>query len=227
MKKSLTILMTLVLLTALSAMVKGQNTVSLTSGGFIVVSGENPGTPLSMQSPSGKPISTQINFGDVSPSVHSSRRIIIKMPIRISATVNYKIEFQRISINDSSVKPSDIGFGITNIRAQRSGSHKLATNSLNITGAGNFLNDPAMCPIINGKPKFTATLNDISESPTLILSGVPTVNESDDNLKSESAEDLGKDETSILADLIFVVSAQYYDADKPFSLRLNMTISPQ
>lgn len=219
MKKRLILLKILLLLAVFSAMVNAQNTVSLTSGGFIVVGGESPGTPLSTQPPNGKPISAQINFGNVTPSTNSSRRIVIKMPIRISATVAYKIEFQRFSLDDNSVKPSEIGFGITNIRAQMPGAKDLKENATEVK-AGNFLNDPLSCPIINGKIRFTTTLENILESPTLILSGVPTVN-------SESSDDLAKDETSILADLIFVVSTQYYQADKPFSLKLNMTISPQ
>lgn len=218
MQKRLVLLINLILMTVFPLIANGQNTVSLTSGGFIVVSGEIAGTPLSTQSPAGQPVSAQIHFGDSSPSLYGSRRIVVKMPIRISATVNYKIEFQRISIADRSVQPSAIGFGIVNIRAQNSGSNELKSNAASVSG-GNFLNNPIDCPLIQGKPHFTTTLADIAESPTLVLSGVPTVN-------SESADDLGKDETSILADLIFVLPAQYYDPTKPFSLRLNMTISP-
>ena len=219
MKKSLILATMILLLMALSTIANGQNKVSLTSGGFIIVGGESPGTPLSTEAPAGRPVAAQIHFGDVSPAANGSRRIVVKLPIQISAKVNYKVEFQRFSLNDNSVKPSDIGFGITNIRQQKPGSNR----AININ-AGKFLNDPASSPIINGKPRFATTLNDIGESPTLILSGTPTtkLNEEDEDDKDES-----EGETTILVDLVFVLSAQYYDPNKPFNLRLNMTISPR
>jgi hypothetical protein len=220
MKKSLTLLMMLLLVSALSAVVKAQNNVSLTSGGFIMVSGESPGTPLSTQSAQGKPIAAQISFGDASPSVNFSRRIIVKMPIRISASTNYKIEFQRLLIGDNAVNPSDIGFGITNIRPQIIGSSELRKDALNLNGANNFFNDPCTSPIINGRPKFLTTLENIGEDPTLVLTGVPTV-------ASEKSDDVGKDETAILADLVFVLAPQYFDASKSSNLKINMTITPQ
>ena len=219
MKKSLILATMFLLLIALSTIANGQNKVSLTSGGFIAVSGENPGTPLSTQSPAGRPIVAQINFGDTSPSSFGARRIIVKMPIRISAKIDYKIEFQRSSLDDSSVNPSDIGFGITNVRRQRLDSKDGKDDATNIN-AGKFLNDPASSPIINGKPNFMTTLKDIGESPTLVLSGCPTT----DSKESEEFED---DESSILVDLVFVLPAQYYDPGKSFNIRLNMTISPK
>ena len=217
-QKSLILATMILLLITLSTIANGQNKVSLTSGGFIVVGGESPGTPLSTEAPGGRPVAAQIHFGDVSPAANGSRRIV-KLPIQISAKVNYKVEFQRFSLNDNSVKPSDIGFGITNIRQQKTGSNR----PININ-AGKFLNDPASSPIINGKPRFATTLNDIGESPTLILSGTPTnkLNEEDEDDRHES-----EGATTILVDLVFVLSAQYYDPNKPFNLRLNMTISPR
>ena len=219
MKKSLILATMILLLITLSTIANGQNNVSLTSGGFIIVGGENSGTPLSTQSPAGRPIAAQINFGNTSPSSFGARRIIVKMPIRISAKVDYKIEFQRFSLDDSSVNPSDIGFGITNARRQRLDSKDVKDEAININ-AGNFFNDPTRSPIINGKPNFMTTLKDIGESPTLVLSGCPTT----DFKEKEEAED---DESSILVDLVFVLPAQYYDPSKSFNLRLNMTISPR
>lgn len=218
MREFLGLLKILLLICALSVIAKSQNSVSLTSGGFIVVSGQSPDTPISSQSQLGQPISAQLNFGNISPSLNLSRQIIIKVPIRISATTKYKVEFQRLSIGDSSVNPADIGFGVMNIRPQIPNSIELYKNAVSGINAGIFLNNPMSIKIQNGKTKYTTSLENISESPTLVLSGVPTV-------KSELSEDLGKAETSILIDLVFVVATQYYDPNKPFGLSLNMNIS--
>ncbi len=190
------------------------STVSLTSGGFASVGGQRPGTPLSTQSPAGQTLSANLNFGDIATTVND-RRVRITMPIRISATTNYKIEIQRTSFSEGGIEPKDIGFGIGNIRPQSSGIG-LTANAANLGISGNFASNPLTAPIQNGTPIFGATLANIAETPTVILTGVPTVAEGD----------LAEDKNSILVDLTFVIVPQYFSPVDSSTMNLILTISP-
>lgn len=190
--------------------------VSLTSGGFPSVSGELPGTPLSTQSPVREPLEANLNFGDVSPFIYGSRRVIIKTPIRISAKRNYKVEVQRLGGDGNGVGPADIGFGIGNVRLQTPGDSKNTENATAITITGNFGSDPAQAPTRNGVPQFQATTADAGETPTLLFTGVPT---------AKGGGHVNKDDGSILVDFIFVIGAQYYAANTMSNLRWILTIT--
>ena len=190
-------------------------TVSLTSGGSPFVYGHAMSAPLSTQSSVGTPISARLNFGDVGPG-GSNRLVRITLPIRVSAMTSYKIEFQRFSIGDSSVTPSDIGFSVGNVRPQTGANPRLTADATHIQIFGNFGIDAVSAPIIGGVPQFPATLASISESPTLILTGRPTV----------ASGSLGDNDSSILVDLVFVVAPQYFTPGAPSVLNLTMTITP-
>ncbi len=192
-------------------------TVVITSGGFVSVSGQIPGTPVSTESMVGQPIAANLNFGDASPNGMWSRRVVIRMPIRISADCNYKVELQRASFGNTSIRPSDIGFGIGNARPQISGSPNLTANALNVNYFGEFGSNPITAPMVNGSPRYRNTLADISESPTPVLTGVPTV----------AGGAAGDDSNSILADLIFVIVPQYYTPTENSNLNVTILISAQ
>lgn len=182
--------------------------VSLTSGGFPSVSGHLPGTPVSTQSSVGAKLDSQINFGDVSANI-SGRRVRVTVPIRISARTNYQIELQRVAGNGGSVKASDIGFGILNVRPQTGSNPKLAANAINVSIAGNFGTNPV-------NPPFAATLAAIGESSTVVLTGAPTI----------GGGELGENDNSILVDLTFVIAAQYFTPSDLSALNLMLKISP-
>ncbi|MCY7346283.1 MAG: hypothetical protein LH614_08705 [Pyrinomonadaceae bacterium] len=192
-------------------------TAVISSGGFVSVSGQIPGTPVSTQNPTGQPIAANLYFGDVSPNGIWSRRVVMRMPIRISSDCNYKVELQRVSFNNISVQPSDIGFGIGIARAQIDGSPNLTLNATNINIAGNFGSNPITALLVNGSPQYQATLNNISESSTLVLTGVPTI----------AGGNAGDDSNSILIDLIFVIVPQYYTPTDGSNLNLTLIISAQ
>lgn len=189
--------------------------VSLTSGGFSSVGGERPGTPLSTQPAAGQILSANLNFGDIAAADGGERRIRITMPIRISATTNYKIEIQRTPFSGGGIEPKDIGFGIGSIRPQSSGIG-LTANAANLNIAGNFASNPQTAPIRNGIPMFGATLADIGETPVVILTGVPTVADGV----------LGEDKNSVLVDLTFVIVPQYFTPTDSSVLNLTLIISP-
>ncbi len=195
-----------------------QNPIAvISSGGYVSVNGQIPGTPVSTRNATGQPIAANLHFGDVSPNGILSRRVIIRMPIRISANCNYKVALQRISLNNMTVKPSDIGFSIGNARPQIAGSPKLTANAAVINVLGNFGFDVTTATVVNGSPRYQSTLTDISENLTPVLTGVPTI-------KAGSA---GEDANSILIDLIFVIVPQYYSQTDASHLKLNLIISPQ
>ena len=205
----------ILLLFACGASVQAQS-VSLTSGGFVSVSGQLPGTPMSMQSPLGTGLQSHINFGDV-VSNSAGRRVRIIIPVRVSATTNYKIQLQRLSTDgNGGVQPQDIGFGVLNARPQTANNPKLTANATNLSINGNFGSNPSAAPVINGSPQFAATIADISESPTTILTGVPTVADGS----------LGENDNSILIDLTCVIVPQYFALNDLSALSLTLIITP-
>lgn len=189
--------------------------VSLTSGGFAVVSGEQPGTPLSSQTALGTGLESHLNFGNVAAR-NSGGRVRITIPLRISATSNYKLELQRSAIMGLGVQPQDIGFGVLNPRPQTGNNPQLTSNATSISISGNFAMNPASAPVVNGVPQFAASLNNILDSPTTVLTGVPTVADGT----------LGEDANSILVDLTFVIAPQYFTASDMNTFNLMLMISP-
>lgn len=198
----------LLLFTLCGAVSAAAQDVSLTSGGFPSVSGHLPGTPVSTQSSVGTKLNSQINFGDLSANI-SGRRVRVTVPIRISAKTNYQVELQRVAHSGGSIKAADIGFSVLNIRPQTGGNPKLSSNALNVSLTGNFGANPT-------NPPFAATLADIGESPTVVLTGSPTVADGD----------LGENANSILVDLTFVIAAQYFTPTDLSALSLTLKISP-
>ncbi len=205
----------LFLLFCASGVLAQSTTVSLTSGGFPTVIGEQPGTPLSTQSAIREPLEASLNFGDLSPFVYGSRRVIIKTPIRISAKKNYKVEAQRLG-SGGSVGPDHIGFGISNVRLQVPGDPKNTENATSLTIMGNFGSDPTQAPSRNGSLQFQSSLATVGESSTLLFTGFPT---------AKGGGHVNKDDGSILVDFIFVIGAQYYSANTLSNLRLVLTVT--
>lgn len=173
----------------------------LTSGGYPTVNGHRPTTPVSNQTAAGTNLVANLNFGDVSPFAYGSRRIIITMPIRIKAATNYKLELQCAAAVSSGIKLSDIGFGI-----REKGD---AVNMITI--AGNFGANPATAQIVNGSPRFQATLADLLEKPTAILTGTPTI--------------VNKSNGYISLDLIFVIVPQYFTPTDLFNPNITMRLT--
>ena len=210
-----TIQFCLALILTISAVNAGAQKVSITSGGFPSVSGHAPGTPVSTQRALGQTIAAGLVFGDVSPNGISSRRVVIKLPVRISAKRTYKVELQRIAFNDTSIQPSDIGFGIGNVRPQNFGSDKLTATATNINILGNFGTNPVTALLVNGTPRYQSSLADIFTTPTPIFTGGRTVKRGI----------LGEDGNSILVDLTFVITPQYYTPTDLSNLRVTIMIT--
>jgi hypothetical protein len=191
------------------------DTVSLTSGGAPFVSGHLPTTPSSTQSPIGKPVNAHLNFGDVAAGL-PGRRVTIRIPIRISATTNYKVEIKRSNVNGEGINLTDIGFGVGNARPQTGANPKLSAGATNITAVGNFGSNPATSPVVNGVPQYSATLANLDEIPVTVLTGLPTV----------AGGNLGEDSNSVLVDLIFVIKPQYFTPAAASLINLTLIISP-
>ena len=207
----------LVMFFAFGAVSVEAQTALISSGGFVAVSGQVPGTPVSSENMIGQPIAANLQFGDVSPNGIQSRRVVMRMPIRISADCNYKVELRRISFDNTGIQPSEIGFGIGNARPQIGGSPNLTVNAADINIIGNFSANPIIAPVVNGLPHFQNTLADISESLTPVFYGVPTV----------AGGKAGEDTNSILVDLTFVIVPQYYTPTDSTRLNVTLVITPQ
>lgn len=207
----------LVMLFAVGAVSVEAQTALISSGGFVSVSGQVPGTPVSTANMIGQPIAADLHSGDVSPNGIQSRRVVMRMPVRISADCYYKVELQRVSFNNQSIQPSDIGFGISNARPQIAGSPNLTVNAADINIPGNFAANPIIAPVVNGLPRYQSTLANISESLTPVFYGVPTI----------SGGKAGEDSNSILVDLTFVIVPQYYTPTENSNLNLTLVISAQ
>ncbi len=203
-----------VLMIALQQVSAQTKSVMLTSGGFTVVEGQMPGTPPSIQSPSGSPLTgASLNFGEVAAVNGLPRRVIIKVPIRISAAKPYKLEMEVTPVTGQSIKLSDIGFGIENIRRQPSANAKWTITATDVLITDNRLtSNPGAVKVIKGIPQFDATL---AYTPPVILTGMPTVADGE----------LGEDGNSILIDLKFVIVEQYFMPDS-FNFNLSLKIVP-
>jgi hypothetical protein len=193
--------------------------LSLTSAGLPAVTGALPGTPVSIQSAAGTRLTAVLNFGDVGAR-NPNPQVRIVMPIRVSADTAYKVEVQRSIINGSSgVQPADIGFGVGQFRPQLPAPNRLTSNAVSgITTRGTFGSDPSAAPRDrNGRPQFQASLNQIATgAPTVIFSGPDMV----------AQGDAGDDRNSVLADLTFVITPQFYAVTSSFTIMLTVTISP-
>lgn len=154
-----------------------------------------------------------MNFGELAAVSGLPRRVVIKMPIRISAVKPYKVEMEIAPVANESLQLSDIGFGIENIRPQPSAdSNRTDTATTVSIAGGSLLSNPATVKVFKGVPLFDATLANI---PSVILTGLPTV----------AAGKLGDDSNSILIDLMFVIVEQYFTPNS-FNFSLTLKISP-
>lgn len=208
------ILSMLLIFSALSAYAQAQK-VSLLSGGYPSVSGELPGTAVSTQSPAEQPLFANLNFGAISPLGFGTGRVIIRTPVLITTKAKYVVEAQRMGNPSDGVKASDIGFGICNVRLQNPASKDNAAGATNVAFAGSFGADPRSAPIQNGAPLFQATLASVGESPTILFSGEQT---------AKGTGNLQNNDGGILVDFVFVVAAQYYNANTASNLKLVLTI---
>lgn len=190
-----------------------QETVSLTSGGAAFVSGYSPMTPLSVNSPIGTPINARLNFGDISPK-GMGKFVRITLPVRISATSGYRVEIQRASSPNDDFDLSNIGFSIGNARPQTTINPALANDAANISVVHPF----GISKSVSSRKtsSYSATFANVSETPTLVFTGNPTV----------AKGILGDDGSSILVDFTFTIAAQYYTPQNLMNLTLNLKITP-
>lgn len=198
---------------------RAQGGVSLTSGGFPAGSGVSVGTPPSSQSPAGTTILATLNFGDLGPRAYSGK-VRIVLPVRVSSTVPYHVTVQRAAAGaPGGIKPADIGFGVGNFRPQQAAGARLIPDAVRgLLAAATFGGDPSTGRVVNGQPRFNATLEQVDEgAPTVVFNGPATV---------ADLADLGTDRGSILADLTFVVVPQYFTPSSSFGMVLIISISP-
>src|ERR1043166_7593737 len=209
---------TLLAVLALCGVCRAQG-VSLTSGGFPAAAGVSVGAPPSSQSSAGTTLVATLNFGDLSPRAYSSK-VRVVLPVRVSASTPYRVTVQRAGPEArGGLRPADVGFGVGNFRPQQPSGARLRSDALSgIVPAATFASDPSSAHVAGGQPRFSATLEQVSDSaPTVVFNGPATV---------ADHADLGTDRGSILADLSFVVVPQYFTPSSSFDVVLIINISP-
>jgi len=146
----------------------------ISSGGLPIITGTQGGS-VSGSSSNTTNLSVNINFGEVSPS-NTNPIVKVVVPIAIRGTSAYKINASvsaSSNVNLQAMQPSDIGFGIDNVR--RTGgffSRNCSVSSHTIYSP--FDNDPASNASIlpSGRVAYPGTLSNLSGSP-VVLSGPP------------------------------------------------------
>ncbi|HEX9962195.1 MAG TPA: hypothetical protein VGB00_14780 [Pyrinomonadaceae bacterium] len=187
----------------------------ISSGGQPTISGALNGSVTGSASVQSN-LSVTINFGEISPA---NRNSVVKVvvPVAIRSTAPYQVAVSLSGMtgaNPQSVQPSDIGFGITNIRSMGNNAQDCANSSHIIYSP--FGNDPVNTDTISagGRVAYQSTLANVSGS-TLILSG-PRLSKSSNSVRQTN--------DGYIFDAIFVVTPQFF-AGGAASGTLTFTIS--
>ena len=143
-----------------------------------------------------------INFGEVSP-LNTNSIVKVTVPIGIRSNQPYRVAVSMTGLsngNVQAVQPSDVGFGIQNLR-QLGGAGKICNQSPHII-APIFNNDPALFSTISGSGRvsYQSSLANLSGS-TVILTG-PELS------KNNSAKRQNSDGYEF--DAIFALTPQFF-----------------
>jgi hypothetical protein len=156
-----------------------------------------------------------INFGEVSP-VNQSNLVKVVVPIAIRSIAPYQVAVSvtgAFDANQQAVQPSDIGFGVRNMRQMGGKSQDCTVQHL---FRSPFNNDPSAVVTLdaNGRAAYTSSLRNIAAS-TVILSG-PKLTKGG-AIKREV-------DNGYIFDAIFTIKPQYY-VSGTFSATITFTIS--
>jgi len=158
-----------------------------------------------------------INFGEVSP-LNTNSIVKVIVPIGLRSNQPYQVGVSMTGLNNGNaqaVQPSDVGFGIQNMRLM-GGAGKTCNQSTHII-VPPFNNDPATFTTIgsDGRVSYQSSLANLSGS-TVILSG-PELSKNNSSKRQTS--------DGYIFDAIFALTPQFF-ASGISSATLIFTISP-
>lgn len=210
---------TFALLTALLLLAASQTTsaqaLDISSGGLPTITGAVGGSVTGSADVKTDLVVT-INFGEVSP-LNTNSIVKVVVPIALRSNQPYQLAVSMSGLNNANteaVQPSDVGFGLQNVRVL-GGAGKICTQSAH-TIRSPFNNDPATSATIgtNGRVSYTSSLGNLSGS-TVILSG-PQLSKNNSSIRQQS--------NGYVFDAIFTLTPQFF-ASGISSATLIFTIS--
>jgi|ERR1051326_1744000 hypothetical protein len=157
-----------------------------------------------------------INFGEVSP-LNTNSIVKVVVPVALRSNQPYQVTVSMSGLNNANaqaVQPSDVGFGLQNIRVL-GGAGKVCTQSTHVIRSP-FDNDPSTSATIgtNGRVSYTSSLGNLSGS-TVVLSG-PQLSKNNSSIRQLS--------DGYVFDAIFTLTPQFF-ASGISSATLIFTIS--
>src|SRR5215813_2833112 len=143
-----------------------------------------------------------INFGEVSP-LNTNSIVKVVVPIALRSNQPYQVSVSMSGLcnaNAQALQPSDVGFGLQNIRVL-GGAGKICTQSTHVIQSP-FNNDPATSATIgaNGRVSYPSSLGNLSGS-TVILSG-PQLSKNNSSIRQQS--------DGYVFDAIFTLTPQFF-----------------
>lgn len=195
----ITLFATFVLLAA--AQTAAAQALDISSGGQPTITGTVGGSVTGSANVRNNLLVT-INFGEVSP-VNTNARVRVVVPIGIRSNQPYQVAVSMTGLNNANaqaIQPSDIGFGLQNIRAMGNQS-QVCTQSPHLIRSP-YNNDPANTATIaaNGRVSYTSSLGNLSGS-TVILSGPRLTRNNNNNRQANDG---------YIFDAIFVLTPQFF-----------------
>ncbi len=145
-----------------------------------------------------------VNFGEVSP-LNTNSIVKVVVPIALRSNQPYQVAVSMSGLtnaNAQAVQPSDVGFGLQNIRVL-GGAGKVCTQSTHVIRSP-FDNDPATSAAVgsNGRVSYASSLGNLSAS-TVILSG-PQLSKNNSVNRQQS--------DGYVFDAIFTLTPQFFAA---------------
>ena len=143
-----------------------------------------------------------INFGEVSP-LNTNSIVKVVVPVALRSNQPYQVTVSMSGLNNANaqaVQPSDVGFGLQNIRVL-GGAGKVCTQSTHVIRSP-FDNDPSTSATIgtNGRVSYTSSLGNLSGS-TVVLSG-PQLSKNNSSIRQLS--------DGYVFDAIFTLTPQFF-----------------
>lgn len=207
--------LSVVLVLTFSTAVCGQ-ALDISSGGQPTITGTLNGS-VSGAASLLNDLVVNINFGEVSP-LNTNSVVKVIVPIAIRSNQPYQVAVSMTGLSNGNVQaiqPSDVGFGIQNLRLM-GGAGKICNQSTHVIPP-TLNNDPTTLATIesNGRVSYQSSLANITGS-TIILSG-PELSKNNSSKRQTS--------DGYIFDAIFALTPQFF-ASGISSATLIFTISP-
>jgi hypothetical protein len=189
--------------------------LDISSGGLPTITGAVNGSVTGSSNVTNDLVVT-INFGEVSP-LNTNSIVKVVVPIALRSNQPYQVAVSMSGLNNAnteSVQPSDVGFGVQNVRVL-GGAGKVCTQSAHLIRSP-FNNDPAASATVgsSGRITYQSSLGNLSGS-TVMLSG-PQLSKNNSAIRQQS--------DGYVFDAIFTLTPQFF-ATGASSATLVFTIS--